>query len=591
MSGQSPVRRLFGTYAWPHRWSYALGFLCLGLTNWLTVEIPVRIGLAIDSLGADPRPHVLAIAVMGVLVIGVRTLSRVLIFNPGRDVEYALRQDLLAKLMRLQPSFYATRRTGDIVSRASDDMTYARVLVGFGVMQAVNVALALGLTGWKMVSLSWQLTIATVVPIAVGVLVVRAGIKIVFDLHRRAQEQLGAISDQVLDSFQGIATIQGFVAEPRFVDRFTGRNHDLFRTRMKGAVLSSFAFPALSLAGNVAVFAVIFVGGPMAIRGELSVGEVAAFVTLLGILLPPLRSMGWMLSVLSRGRASVERIYEILDAPVERPEAGPDGDREPAAQPSAGPGFVVRDLTFAYPDAPDEPVLRGVSFTVPGGSVVGVFGRTGSGKSTLLRVLSRLFNPPHGTVLVGDEQRDLTALDLDAWRARLAVAPQRPFLFSDSIADNVGLAVEPDRSAVERAVGRAALGPDLESLRDGLDTVVGQRGIMLSGGQRQRVALARALFREDADVILLDDVLSAVDHETERRLVDELGRMGRRGARPTTFIVSHRLSAIRHADRILVFDEGALVDQGTHAELAARPGLYRDTWVAQQPAGAAVEPA
>ncbi len=590
MSGRSPVARLFRTYAWPHRWSYAFGFLFLALTNWLSVEIPVRIGLAIDALGGDPGGQVVAIIGMGVAVIGVRTLSRVLIFNPGRDVEYALRQDLLAKLMRLQPSFYATRRTGDIVSRASDDMTYARVLVGFGIMQAVNVALALTLTGWKMLSLSWELTLATVVPIVVGVLVVRAGIRLVFDLHRGAQQQLGAISDQVLDSFQGIATIQGFVAEPRFVERFTDRNEALFQTRMKGAVLSSFAFPALSLAGNVAVFAVLFVGGPMAIEGALSVGEVAAFIALLGILLPPLRSMGWMLSVLTRGRASVERIYEILDAPVERPEHAVAG-QGPAAPPSPGPGFAVQGLTFAYPDAPGEPVLRDVSFVVPGGSVVGVFGKTGSGKSTLLRVLARLFNPPEGAVFVGEEARDLTTLDLDAWRGRVAVAPQRPFLFSDSIADNVGLAPDPERAAVARAVARAALGPDLEALRDGLDTVVGQRGIMLSGGQRQRVALARALFREHADVILLDDVLSAVDHDTERRLVDELGRIGDRGVRPTTFIVSHRLSAIRHADTILVLDEGRLVDQGSHAQLAARPGLYRDTWIAQQPAGAAGVPA
>ncbi|MEC8425282.1 MAG: ABC transporter ATP-binding protein, partial [Myxococcota bacterium] len=397
-----------------------------------------------------------------------------------------------------------------------------------------------------------------------------------------AQQQLGTVSDQVLDSFQGIATIQGFVAESRFVERFGVRIQALFRTRMKNALLSSFAFPALALSGNVAVFVVLFVGGPMAIEGELSVGGVAAFVTLLGILLPPLRSMGWMLSVLSRGRASVQRIYELLEAPIDRPE----GDN-PARQPAAGgPAFSVRGLSFAYPDAPDQPVLKDLSFDVPGGAVVGVFGRTGAGKSTLIRLLARLFTPPAGSILVGqgDDQVDLVMLDLDAWRERLAVAPQRPFLFSDSIRDNVGLADAATDAQIDRAVRQAALGPDLASLAEGLDTVVGERGIMLSGGQRQRVALARALFREQSDVVLLDDVLSAVDHETERALVGALSHVRTGSGRPTIFIVSHRLSAIRHADTILVLDDGRLVDQGGHEHLLDRPGPYREAWLAQQPA-------
>jgi ATP-binding cassette, subfamily B, multidrug efflux pump len=573
------VRRILRVYAWPHRWSYLAGFFFLALTNWLTVEIPVRIGVAIDHFGPEAAPEVAAIALMGLGVIVVRTFSRVLIFNPGRDVEYALRQDLMGTLMKLRPAFYAGRRTGDIVNRGSDDMTFARVLVGFGMMQAVNVTLALTMTGWKMFTLSWSLTLATVVPVLIGVTIVRFAINAVFTLHRAAQQQLSAISAQVLDSFQGIATIQGFVAEERFVHRFDVRNRDLFQTRLKGSLLSAFAFPALPLAGNVAVFVVLFVGGPMAIQGEMSVGELAAFVALLGILLPPLRSMGWMLSVLTRGQASVERIFELLDAPIARPE----GPTPAAGPPPGGPAMSVRGLHFAYPDAPDTPVLKDVSFDVPGGAVVGVFGRTGSGKSTLVRVLSRSFDPPAGTVMVGGV--DVTQLDLEQWRRRLAVAPQRPFLFSDSIADNVGLGEESESAGVLRAVSRAALDPDIESLPDGLDTIVGERGIMLSGGQRQRVALARALYREDADIVLLDDVLSAVDHDTERRLVGELSAIRAGTTRPTTFIVSHRVSAIRHADRILVLEDGALIDQGTHDELVARPGPYRQTYFAQQPKG------
>jgi ABC-type multidrug transport system fused ATPase/permease subunit len=341
--------------------------------------------------------------------------------------------------------------------------------------------------------------------------------------------------------------------------------------------------------GSLAVFVLLFLGGPMAIEGSLSVGQIAAFVALLGILLPPLRSMGWMLSVFQRGQVSLERILELFDAPTDRPE----GDAPVALAPGP-PALSLRDLRFAYPDDPEDDVLKGVSVDVPAGAVVGVFGRTGSGKSTLLRVLARLYNPPRGTVFVGPDNTDITAIDLDRWRERLSVAPQRPFLFSDTIGENVELSARPDReppegvavsgAARDRAVDLAALGVDLEALPEGIDTVVGERGIMLSGGQRQRVALARALYT-GGGLLLLDDVLSAVDHSTEARLVGSLVNIGDGGQRPTTFIVSHRVSAFRGADLILVLDDGRLVDSGTHAELAQRPGLYRETWLAQRPSG------
>ena len=587
---ENPLRRVLRTYAWPHRWSYLGGFFCLWVTNQLTVEIPIQIGRAIDALGGGAAEAatlpIALIAGMGLAVIVVRTLSRVLIFNPGRDVEYALRADLFDKLLRLRPDFYASRTTGDLVNRASGDLTYARVLVGFGLMQVVNVTLALGLTGWKLVSVSPTLSLLAVVPIALAMVVVQFAVRKVMDLHRRRQEELGQLSDHVLGSFQGIATIQGFVAEERFKERFDTRNEELFRISMLSSVLGALAFPALLLAGSISVFIVLKVGGPMAIAGELSVGDVAAMATLLGILLPPLRSMGWMLSVLKRGQASLDRIFEILDAPVLCPEGV-----DPAALPSEGPpGFRIQGLTFAYPDAPEEPVLKDLDLEVPPGAIVGVFGRTGSGKSTLLRVLARHHDPAAGQVFVTAEhgEVDLSTVALADWRSAVAAAPQRPFLFSDSIRDNIALSDAPDEDAVGRAVSLAALTPDLDGFVAGLDTVVGQRGIMLSGGQRQRVALARALHRQGARVLLLDDVLSAVDHETEQALVDSLSAVGGRTGRPTTFIVSHRVSAIRHADLIVVLEDGRIVDQGTHADLIARPGPYQETHVAQRPDDAPV---
>lgn len=587
----NPILRVIRSHVAPHAGYYAAGFVCLALTNWLTVEVPVRIGQAIDAYSqqADVWSHLVAVATMGLAIIVVRTLSRVLIFNPARSVEYALRLDLFERLLRHQPSFYAKRSTGDIISRASNDISFARVVVGFGIMQAVNVTVALSLTTWKMLVLSPLLTAAAVVPIVASMVLVRRGINQIFALHREAQERLGALSDHVLGSFQGIATIQGFVAEDRFVEKFTDHNEALLKTRMRAAAISSVAFPGLSLGGSLAVFVLLFVGGPMAIEGTLSVGQIAAFVALLGILLPPLRSMGWMISVFQRGQVSLERILELFDAPTDRPE----GDAPVTLAPGP-PALSLRNLCFAYPDEPEDDVLKGISVDVPAGAVVGVFGRTGSGKSTLLRVLARLYNPPRGTVFVGSGKTDTTAVDLDRWRERLSVAPQRPFLFSDTIGENVELSARPDAeppdgvavngAARDRAVDLAALGVDLMALPEGIDTVVGERGIMLSGGQRQRVALARALYK-GGGLLLLDDVLSAVDHSTEARLVDSLVNIGDGGQRPTTFIVSHRVSAFRGADLVLVLDDGRLVDSGTHAELAERPGLYRETWLAQRPAG------
>jgi ATP-binding cassette subfamily B protein len=403
---------------------------------------------------------------------------------------------------------------------------------------------------------------------------VQWSIRRLFHLSRRSQEQLGEISEHVLGSLQGIAAIQGFVADRAFIDRFEERNNDWLRTSMKLAIIRAAALPLLVLAGGIAMFVLLAVGGTMVLAGSLTLGQLAAFTALLMVLLPPLRSLGWMLSVIQRGKAALERIFELIDAPIDRPE-GTDGRVLAAGH---GPEIRLHNLSFAYPDEPDRLVLKDISTDIPPGTVVGLFGRTGSGKSTLLRALARLYNPPRETVLV--DGADLTDIDLTAWRRRLAVVPQRPFLFSDTIAANVALEEQPHQELVSEAVSMAALEPDLSSFPEGLGTVVGERGIMLSGGQRQRVALARGLYR-GGDVLILDDVLSAVDHQTEASLVETVAGLARRPSQPTVFIASHRLSALRHCDQILVLDRGTLRDQGTHDELVSRPGPYRDAWLVQ----------
>ena len=428
-----------------------------------------------------------------------------------------------------------------------------------------------------MVAISPTLTVSVAIPVLLGFAVVQGSAGRLMNLQRETQRRLGAFSDSVLGAIQGVSTIQGYCVEASFVDRLDGEAAALRALNLKLALLRVIVFPLLSVAGGIAIFLLLWVGGRQALAGTISAGDLAAFVALVGYLIMPLRLLGWLLPVFQRAEASLERLYVVLDAPVDRPELG---RAVPFPTPGAAPSIRLHHLSFAYPDAPDRPILRDLTVEVPAGATVGIFGRTGSGKTTLLRVLSRLRNPPAGTVYVGGV--DITTLDLDDYRRHLVVVPQTAFLFSETIRENVGLGVGAER--VDQAVAAASLTPDLAALPEGMNTVVGERGIVLSGGQRQRVALARGLAR-DGEIVLLDDVLSAVDHTTEQELIRTL--QGRLGQGATGFLVSHRMSALERCDVILVLDAGALVDSGTHAELIERPGVYRESWQAQSDKGAA----
>jgi ATP-binding cassette subfamily B protein len=554
-----------------------VGAAALLLTNLLAVRVPVEMAHGLDALRAGApgvREAALRIAALGAGIILFRTASRVLFFTPGRHVEFALREDLFGHLLKLQPDFYARHTTGDLLSRATSDVTYARAFAGFALLQALNVVAALGQASAQKLALSPALTLACAVPVSVGFFVVRRGTRRMFGLQRQSQAQLAALSDDFLGTLQGVATVQGFCVEDTFSARLGARAAALRASNLEMARLRALVFPLLTVAGGVSVFLLLSLGGSMALAGALTAGQIAAFVALVAYLLVPLRLLGVLVPVFQRAEASLERIYGVLDAVPARPDAG---RAVPLPARPVGPTIELRGLSFAYPDAPDRPVLRDVSVVLPGGSTVGVFGRTGAGKSTLLALLARLQNAPAGAILVDGVPLD--RVDLDAWRDRLGVVPQAPFLFSESIAENVGFGAP--RPVVEEAVAAASLLVDLKVLPDGLQTVVGERGIALSGGQRQRVALARGLARE-ADLVLLDDVLSAVDHHTEHELLRMLRARRVEGRTPTRVLVSHRLSALEQADLVLVLDEGRLVDVGTHAELVARPGPYRDAWDAQR---------
>ncbi len=573
----SSVQRFFSSYVWTQKWYFLLGVIFLLATNYLTVTIPQEIGLAIDHLD-NPSPYVVKIIWMGLLVIVVRTLSRVLFFNPSRDIEFLLRQDLFSHLLLLQPNFYLMHKRGDIVSRASNDITWVRAMIGFGGMMLVNITLAFCLTGWKMMQLSPDLTLMVAVPLFLGFLLVQHAIRRLYPLMKKNQEELAGISDQILESLQGIATVQGFSAEGAFKEKFSAQNDSWFDTILRLSVLQSILTPLLGLSAGGAVFCLIWFGGPMAVSGDLSVGDLAAFIALIAILLPYMRSMGWLLSVWQRGGAALDRIFELFDAEADRPELElKEGPVQRISE--LGPSIEIKDLHFAYHSAEDAPVFKGISCSIPGGSTTGIFGKTGSGKSTFLSLLSRQYNSEQGMIFI--DGIDICTLDLFEWRKELSYVPQQPFLFSDSIENNITMTDTENDERVSEVIALASLQQDIDALPQGLKTVVGERGIMLSGGQRQRVALARGLYRLGG-LILLDDVLSAVDHENESRLVQTLKDLTRSEQKSSCIIVSNRISAFRHADRVLVFEEGKIIDQGTHSELIGRAGIYRDAWEVQK---------
>jgi ATP-binding cassette subfamily B protein len=563
-------------YLTPYLHWYLAGTLALAVTNWIAVSVPMFLAEGIDALelGEAGRPIILRSAVwvagLGTVVIAVRSASRLLFFTPGRLVEAEVRRDLFTAILRQQPAFLDQWPTGDLVSRASSDTVMVRLMAGFATLGVVNTAVALAMTGTQMWRISPRLAAMSAVPLCLAFIVTALAANRLRVLMRRLQEQAADLSDHILSSYQGIATIHAFGAEHAFEGHFATRSNAWLHTVLERANLRVAIGPVLSLAATINVFILLYVGGPMAIRGEISIGELVAFTALVAYLVGPLRGLSFIVTLMRQAQAAQERLDAILDPTPDRPDL-PDS----APAPAEPPAIEIRGLSFAYPDEPEHTVLSDIRLSVPAGGTLGIIGTTGSGKTTLLRCLARLYNPPPGTVLINGV--DVRAIDLDRWRNTMQLVQQRAFLFTESVRDNILLG-HPRPERLDEVLQLAAMAPDLHALPDGVDTLVGKEGLTLSGGQRQRVALARGLVNSKT-VLMLDDVLSAVDHATEQQLIASLHAAG---TSPTTVIVSNRCSALQHADVIAVLDSGTLIDQGTHVELIGRQGLYHDVWQRQR---------
>ncbi len=576
MSANQPALfRFLRAYAWRYLPLYGLGLAALLATNYINVLIPEFVQRAIDALGqgAPHREIQVATLFLGGLALAVvvtRTLSRILFFNPGRTIEFRLKNTFFHHLMRMPLRFFQSWKTGELISRGTNDMTYVRSVIGFATLQLMNVFIALTLAVYKMAVIDAWMTFLCVGPFLVGVIILRRGIRLLLTRFRLAQTQLAELSSPIMDSYTGVAVIQGFNAQKTFGRRMSDKNQEYVKNFESMIFLRSFHLPVVTVTGSACLVILLLVGGERAMEGHLTVGQLSAYASYLGIVVASLTSTGWMINSIQRGLIGLKRIYEVLD----KESAFPPSTTLPAG--SSTPLQVeVHDLNFAFESHSGHFSMENISFRLEPGETLGLFGPTGSGKSTLLSLLARLHPAPKGSVLF--DQKDLAEWSEENLRSRTALVPQSSYLFSRTVRENIAFAdlrtqVQEDR--VQQAIELACFHEDLAHLSEGLHTQVGERGVTLSGGQRQRIALARAFYK-DFGLLLLDDVLSAVDHETEQRLIEGIRK---RTADFTTIIASHRVTALVHATEILVLDDGKIVDRGTHEELVSRPGLYAKTW-------------
>jgi ATP-binding cassette, subfamily B, multidrug efflux pump len=557
---------------WPqfkrHSARYGAGLLLIALYQGCQYWFDTRLAIAIDHAfgGRNAAAMHLGFALIGVALAAVviRIGSRIAVFNGGRIAEYELRRALLHRLLKLGPSFYQRMSTGDVMSRVTNDLVQVRMLLGFGVLNSINTMLAFASALAVMVQISGKLTMASLATMPVMFLAMSAFSRLIFARQRENQEAIGAMSGVVQSSIAGVRIVRSFGLEAGEAERFENANRRYLDVGLALARLRGVMFPVMQAITAFGTVVVLLYGGSLMLGKELTAGDFLAFNRALSRLTWPLVSVGFLVSLVQRGRASYSRLQEVFDAVPDTV----DGSLPDHAVASGA--LSVRGLSYRYGE---HGVLDSVSFEVEPDRSLAIVGPTGSGKSTLAALLARLLPTPRGSVFL--DGHDVCDLPLATVRRVIGYSQQSPFLFSTTVGRNVGYALAgPDapgaRDSVLRAAEEAQIRDEVEALPDGFDTVVGERGVQLSGGQKQRVALARALLSAPA-ILVLDDPLSAVDARTEKAILDAIDRQKQKRS---VVLVTHRVAAAARCDQVVVLDRGRVVERGTHDELLARGGLY-----------------
>lgn len=566
---QSILRRFARQFVyslWP--W-YLSGAFFLAASNIITLEIPQFAKKIVNSLqngfkdNADLRQLALAIILLGLGQIIVRSLSRILIFWPGRKIEATSKSFLFRKVMLFPQSFYDRFGMGDLISRLSNDLGQLRVFFAFGVLQVLNLIFISSFTLYQMLRVHGLLTLFCLLPIVLMLVTTRFVMPRMQFYMKKNQEAIGTLTNRVTEAFTNVHVIQTNAAEQSFQDLISSENDKVYDSDMKVLLLRTLFFPLMTALTGLSQLVVLFYGGRLVAEGLISVGDILAFNIYLSFLAFPLTSIGIIISLWQRCRTSLDRIEPFFNSEVESSKDGIAAQESQAL-------IQIKDLNFTYPSSPG-PVLKDISLAVRKGEMLGICGPVGSGKSSLFQCLTRIYDPPPGTVFF--EGKDILGIDPHQLRRSFAYALQKVHLFSASIRENLsfGLAQSASEGEMIEAARAAQILPEIKNFPEQWATQIGEKGLRLSGGQKQRLALARVFLRRP-DVLLLDDVLSAVDNITEARLVQEFRKL-----RCTMLINSHRSSVLELCDRVIFLQDGQIRDEGLFSELIARhPELKED---------------
>jgi ATP-binding cassette subfamily B protein len=561
----SELRRLL-PYLARYRRGISLGMLCLLMGKVAAAMAPQVLRITVDDLTVSVTTGKLlfyAGLIVGIAVVEgfFRFWMRRLLIGVSRYVEYDLRSDFFSHLQRMSPSFYQRWRTGDLMSRASNDIAAVRMVLGPGIMYPAETSVITVAALIFMLFISVELTLVSLAVMPIVSYSVKKFGSVIHKRFESIQAKMSDISALVQENLSGMRVVKAYSQETHQQDKFEKENREYLRRNIGLVKVWGAFYPLLSVFIGMGSVLVLWWGGHLVVRDEITLGELVAFFAYLGMLTWPMIAFGWVVNIYQRGAASMKRLAAVWREPAELTDA-PDARRDVAIR-----GRIeLRDVSFRYNGAP---VLEAVRLTVEPGQTVAVVGRTGSGKTSLVSLIPRLYDTTEGSVLVdGVDVRRLPLADL---RRSVGFVPQESFLFSETVGQNIAFGRP---SAADEEIAGAAdvsgLAGDIADFPGGYETMVGERGITLSGGQRQRATIARALVT-DPPILILDDALSSVDTQTEERILSQLrGIMRQR----TTLIVSHRISTIKEADVIVVLDEGCIVEKGTHDELLARGGIY-----------------
>ena len=567
---------------YPTRYSkwYLAGILFLLITNLVTALIPRKIEKAIDVVHTGVydssilKELLWLIFLLALFLIFVRTASRILIFFPGRFIEFDLRRDLYAHLLRLDDSFYNKNQIGDLMSRVINDIQSLRLLVGFGLLNVMNSLGLFCFVWYQMYQISWYLFLITWLPIPLFFFLSKSLIKVFQEQIIKSQSLMGKLTSLIVEVVGAIPLIRSFSVESNFKNLLSKENDDVFSNQIALAKSRARIFPLLAMMGSFGTSLVFIFGGSMVLNDELSLGKLVAFSNYMILLAWPISSLGWLINVFQRGISAWDRINSIFKS---MPKLISPKNKMKSSVKELNKkidSIELKGISLWEPKRTKK-ILNNISFKISRGQFVGFFGQTGSGKTILARVLARLSEFDEGDFIINATSARL--IDLDFFHRSISFVPQNSFLFSASISQNVAYSSsdnEIDTERVKWACNVACFEKDVHAFEDGYETIIGQKGVVLSGGQKNRLAYARALYKFH-DILILDDVLSAVDFETESKMIKNLIH---KVQAPIKIVISHRVSILRHCDLIFCLEGGQLVDSGTHLELCSRKGSYMDTW-------------